>query len=71
MKRQTLTDADISTRRNITRRSLLRSLGTGAAAVAAVAGIHAAAQAQPKPKPADPCRDRDHGPSDQDGCPTA
>lgn len=63
-KSYTLTDADISSRRIVSRRALLHTLGIGAA-VAAGAG-RAMAQAQPKPR--DPCRDRDHGPSDQDGC---
>ena len=71
MERKTLRDADISSRRNVTRRALLHSLGVGAAAVAATVGVGATAQAPPKPKPADPCRDRDHGPSDRDGCPTS
>ena len=71
MERNTLRDADISSRRNVTRRALLHSLGVGAAAVSATVGIAATAQAPPKPKPADPCRDRDHGPSDRDGCPTS
>jgi hypothetical protein len=71
MERRTLQDADISSRRNVSRRALLHTLGIGAAAVAAAAGS-GATQAQPKPpKPADPCRDRDHGPSDRDGCPTS
>ena len=67
---RTLTDADISSARIVTRRTLLTALGLGAGvAAAAVAG--AAAQAQPAPKPTrrDPCRDADHGPpSDGDGC---
>ena len=71
MERNALRDADISSRRNVTRRALFYSLGVGAAAVAATVGIGATAQAPPKPKPADPCRDRDHGPSDRDGCPTS
>ena len=71
MERNTLRDADISSRRNVTRRALMHSLGVGAAAVAATVGIGVTAQAPPKPKPADPCRDRDHGPSDRDGCPTS
>ena len=68
MERKSLKDEDISSRRNVTRRTLLRSLGVGAGAVAAIFGTGATAQVTPKPKPADPCRDRDHGPSDQDGC---
>lgn len=61
----TLMDTDISSRRNISRRTLLHTLGIGAAVAAAVTGSKIT-QAQPKPR--DPCRDRDHGPSDQDGC---
>ena len=61
-KTHTLRDTDISSRRNVSRRALLHTLGIGAA-VAAGSRI---SQAQPKPR--DPCRDRDHGPSDQDGC---
>jgi hypothetical protein len=68
--RKTLRDADISSRRVVSRRALLHSLGIGGAAVVAVVGT-TLAQTQPKPKPADPCRDRDHGPSDRDGCPTS
>jgi len=60
----TLRDADISSRRNVSRRALLHTLGIGAA-VAAVAGSKIT---QTQPKPRDPCRDRDHGASDQDGC---
>lgn len=73
MERQSLKDADISSRRNVNRRTFLHSLGVGAAAVAATIGTGVTAQAQPKPqpKPADPCRDRDRGPSDQDGCPSS
>jgi nitrous oxide reductase len=62
---RTLKDEDISSRRNVSRRALLHTLGIGAAAAAAAAG---SAIAQTQPKPRDPCRDRDHGPSDQDGC---
>jgi hypothetical protein len=61
----TLRDADISSRRNVSRRALLHTLGIGAA-VAAVAAVHGVTQAQTKRR--DPCRDSDHGPSDQDGC---
>ena len=73
MKRQSLKDADISSHRSVSRRTLFFSLGVGAAAVAATIGTAATAQAPPKPlpRPADPCRDRDRGPSDQDGCPTS
>ena len=71
MKRRSLTDADISSHRIVTRRTLLRSLGVGAAAVAAVVGAEAAENKQSKPKPADPCRDTDHHVNDQDGgCPS-
>jgi hypothetical protein len=66
MERQLLRDADISSCRKVTRRTFLRSLGVGAAAVAATIGTQATAQAPPKP--ADPCRDSDRGPSDRDGC---
>jgi hypothetical protein len=61
----TLKDADISSRRTVSRRALLHTLGIGAAAAAAGAGSRLG---QTQPKPRDPCRDRDHGPSDQDGC---
>jgi hypothetical protein len=61
----TLKDADIFSRRTLTRRALLSTLGVGAAAAAAVGGARVS---QTQPKPRDPCRDRDHGPSDQDGC---
>ena len=70
MVRRTLRDADITSRRNVSRRALLHTLGVGAAAVAA-GNVMTQAQPKPKPKPADPCRDRDHGPSDRDGCPTS
>jgi hypothetical protein len=66
-----LRDADISSRRNVSRRALLRTLGVGSAALAATVGIAATVQTTPQPRPADPCRDRDHGPSDRDGCPTS
>lgn len=62
----TLTDADISSQRNVSRRALLQTLGLGAG-VAAASAFGAVAQAQTKRR--DPCRDQDHGPpSDQDGC---
>ena len=61
----TLTDADITSRRNVSRRALLHTLGIGAVVSAVAAG---AKVTQTQPKPRDPCRDRDHGPSDQDGC---
>ena len=78
MERPSLTDADISSRRIVSRRTLLRSLGVGAATIAAIVGAEAAEQEQTepkqapggKPKPADPCRDTDHHVNDQDGgCP--
>lgn len=59
-----LADADISSRRHVTRRVLLGTLGLGATLTAAT-GFQRAAQAQTR---RDPCRDRDHGPSDEDGC---
>jgi hypothetical protein len=65
-KIHSLTDADIASRPAATRRTLLRTLGLGAGA-AAVAAFGGAARAEP-PKRRDPCRDRDHYPSDQDGC---
>ncbi|MGI9522730.1 MAG: hypothetical protein ACR2PG_13890 [Hyphomicrobiaceae bacterium] len=79
MERRSLTDADISSRRNVSRRSLLRSLGVSAAAVAAIVGAEAAEHDPTNPKqkpdtqtrPADPCRDTDHHVNDQDGgCPS-
>ena len=72
-RRITLKDADITSGRSVSRRTLLHSLGLGATAAATVAGLgRMAQQTEPKkPKPADPCRDRDHGPSDRDGCPTS
>jgi hypothetical protein len=63
----TLTDADITSRPNVTRRALLHTLGLGAGAAAAAAAIGRPALAQ-APKRRDPCRDRDHAPSDNDGC---
>lgn len=71
MDRPSLTDADISSQRVVSRRALLRSLGVGAAAAAAIVGAQAAATAQTNPKPADPCRDTDRHVNDQDGgCPS-
>lgn len=71
MERPSLTDADISSQRIVSRRTLLRSLGIGAAAVATIVGAEAADQEQTKPKPADPCRDTDRHVNDQDGgCPS-
>ena len=71
-RRITLRDTDITSRRNLSRRALLRSLGLGVTAVATVDGRGLMAQNEPnRPRPADPCRDRDHAPSDRDGCPTS
>jgi hypothetical protein len=66
-KPHTLVDADITVRPSVTRRSLLHALGVGAG-VAAVAAFGGSVRAQQSPKRRDPCRDQDHGPSDQDGC---
>ena len=76
-KPRTLSDADIASRRAVTRRALISSLGLGAGLAAViVAGAHAQttpSEPKPEPKPPpkrrDPCRDADHGPpSDGDGC---
>ena len=65
-KTRTLSDADITSARMVSRRTLLTALGLGAG-LAATATAHA--QATPKPTRRDPCRDADHGPpSDGDGC---
>ena len=61
----TLKDTDILSRRNVSRRTMLQTLGVGAAVTALAAGT---VIAQTQPKRRDPCRDSDHGPSDQDGC---
>ena len=61
----TLKDTDILSRRSVSRRTLLHTFGLGAAATTLAAGT-SIGQAQPKRR--DPCRDSDHGPSDQDGC---
>jgi hypothetical protein len=64
----TLTDADISSRPSVTRRTLLHTLGLGVG-VAAAAALGRPVRAQQPPKRRDPCRDSDHGPpSDTDGC---
>jgi hypothetical protein len=65
---RTLSEADITSARAVTRRTLLTALGLGAGLAAATV---AHAQSTPAPKPArrDPCRDSDHGPpADGDGC---
>jgi hypothetical protein len=76
-KTRTLSDADITSARAVTRRTLLTALGVGAGVAAAtVAGAAAYAQSTPAPTPPapeptrrDPCRDADHGPpADGDGC---
>jgi len=76
-KPHTLADADIASRRAVTRRTLISTLGIGAGLAAMVAaGAHAQtaepkqpAPKQPPPKRRDPCRDADHGPpADGDGC---
>jgi hypothetical protein len=71
-KPRTLSDADIASRRAVTRRTLISRLGIGAG-LAAVAAAGARAQTaqpkQPPPKRRDPCHDADHGPpADGDGC---
>jgi hypothetical protein len=67
-KTHTLSDADITSARAVTRRTLLTALGLGAG-VAAAAVAHAQSAPAPKPTRRDPCRDADHGPpSDGDGC---
>jgi len=76
-KTRTLSDTDIASRRAVSRRTLLSTLGIGAGLAAmAVAGAHAqTTKPDPKtppktpPKRRDPCRDADHGPpADGDGC---
>jgi hypothetical protein len=63
---KTLAETDITSRRAVSRRALLHTLGLGAGlAVVGVLGTRAVAQ---QPKRRDPCRDSDHGPSDTDGC---
>jgi hypothetical protein len=67
-KARTLSDADITSARAVTRRTLLTALGLGAG-LAATAAAYAQATPAPKPTRRDPCRDADHGPpSDGDGC---
>ena len=66
-KPRTLSDADITSRRVVSRRTLLSTLGIGAGIAAAVA-TGAASYAQTERR--DPCHDADHGPpADGDGCP--
>jgi len=66
-KTRTLVASDISSRRIVSRRALLHTLGLGAGVGAAAAFGAATSSAQTKRR--DPCRDGDHGPpSDQDGC---
>jgi hypothetical protein len=70
-KTRTLSDADITSTRAVSRRILLQALGLGAGlAAATLTGTSAThAQSTPKPTRRDPCRDTDHGPpSDGDGC---
>jgi len=65
-KPRTLSDADITSQRTVSRRALLHTLGIGAG-IAAAAAAGATTYAQTKRR--DPCRDADHGPpSDGDGC---
>lgn len=65
-KTHTLVDADISSRPSVTRRTLFHTLGIGVGVAAAATAFGPRVLAQPKRR--DPCRDQDHGPSDQDGC---
>jgi hypothetical protein len=66
--RRTLSDADISSARVVSRRALLSTLGIGAGIAAAVA-TGAATHAETKTERRDPCHDADHGPpADGDGC---
>jgi hypothetical protein len=66
-KTSTLTDADITSARAVTRRGLITALGIGAGLAAVTLAGTAATTAQTKRR--DPCRDGDHGPpSDGDGC---
>jgi hypothetical protein len=70
-KPRTLSDADISSTRAVSRRRLLTALGLGAGLVAGAVTTEAQQAPPPRPKPErrDPCRDADHGPpSDTDGC---
>ena len=77
-EKRTLSEADIASRRTVTRRTLLSTLGIGAglAALGAAGAYGQTTQPPPKqpppkepPKRRDPCRDADHGPpSDTDGC---
>jgi hypothetical protein len=67
-KTHTLSDADITSIRAVSRRTLLQALGLGAG-LAATGTAATYAQPTPKPPRRDPCRDTDHGPpSDGDGC---
>jgi hypothetical protein len=68
-KTHTLSDADITSERAVTRRTLLTALGLGAGLAATAAAAYAQATPAPKPTRRDPCRDADHGPpADGDGC---
>ena len=68
-KTLTLSDADITSARVVSRRTLLTALGIGAGLAATAAAAYAQATPAPKPTRRDPCRDADHGPpSDGDGC---
>ena len=63
---RTLAESDITSRRTVSRRALLGTLGLGAG-LAAVGALEA--KAQEKPTKRDPCRDADRGiPNDTDGC---
>jgi hypothetical protein len=73
-KTRTLIDAEITSARAVTRRTLITALGIGAGVATAAVVAHAqpappTTPPAPKPTRRDPCRDADHGPpSDGDGC---
>lgn len=69
MDSKTLSDADITSARVVSRRTLLAVLGLGAGLAAAAVAHAQTTPPPPKPTRRDPCHDADHGPpSDGDGC---